>query len=137
MWDFWRSSDLRLCPCTTGGMGSSKPSGMTKKKRKECCLQGAVLLVLESVALYGWAGISANGQVWLRLNWDTQCTVEGREEAKRAERVCFNFSCLATKHEFLFSHSMTIVFYLKWIYYNFVSENMNFMFTLYDGSILS
>ena len=61
----------------------------------------------------------------------------GDRGARRAERICLNCSCLATKHEFLFSHSMTIVFYLKWIYYNFVSENMNFTFTLCDDSILS
>lgn len=35
------------------------------------------------------------------------------------------------------SHTMTIVFYLKWVCYNFVSESMNFMFTLYDDSILN
>ena len=99
----WWSSDLRLCPSTAGGMGSSKPSGMTRKKKgKECCLKGVVFLVLESVALYGWAGISASGWVWLLLNWDTHWAVEGREEAKRAERICLNFSYLATKHEFYF-----------------------------------
>ena len=78
----WRSSGLRLWPSSAGGMGSSKPSGMTKKKKGRNVVLKELSSVLESVALYGWAGISASGQVWLLLNWDTHCTVEGREEAK-------------------------------------------------------
>ena len=34
------------------------------------------------IHLYGGAGISALGEVWLRHNADAQCTPEGREEAQ-------------------------------------------------------
>ena len=37
----------------------------------------------KTIDLYGRAGISATGEVWLTCNADTQCTLEGREEAQR------------------------------------------------------
>ena len=48
------------------------------------------------IHLYGGAGISSLGEVGLTQNADAQCTLEGREEAKWAEKIfMLNFSGLA------------------------------------------
>ena len=53
--------------------------------------------------LYGYAGTSAMGEVWLILNADAQFILEGREEAQQTgKKKCLIFSCLASKCEFLF-----------------------------------
>ena len=46
--------------------------------------------------LYGYAGTSAMGEVWLILNADAQFILEGREEAQQTGKKMFNFflSCL-------------------------------------------
>ena len=58
----------------------------------------------ENVALYGWAGVPAYGEVWLMRNAHTQCTVRGERRPKgREELLCLDFSCLAIKYEFYFT----------------------------------
>ena len=43
-------------------------------------------------------------EVWSVHNADTQCIVEGREEAKGQRKIlCLNFSYLAIKYEFYFT----------------------------------
>ena len=46
--------------------------------------------------------------VWLMHNVGTECTVEGREEAKgQRKRLCLNFPCLALKYKCLFHNACT------------------------------
>ena len=74
--------------------------------KKECyllrsCLVDAgrmLLFMVEQVFLL-------MGEVWWMHNVGTQCTVEGREEAKGQRKfLCvLNFSCLAIKYKFYFT----------------------------------
>ena len=44
----------------------------------------------QNVALYGWAGISADGEIWSMHKSDTWCTV-GERGGQRAEEIFFMF----------------------------------------------
>ena len=60
----------------------------------------------QNVALYGWAGISADGEIWSMHKSDTRCTV-GERGGQRAEEIFFMFKSFILpkfiKYEFLFS----------------------------------
>ena len=57
-------------------------------------------------------------------NVDTQCTVGGREEAKRQrKKLCLNF-CLAIKYKFYFTSTYTAVISLNIL--TFYHYNMSF-----------
>lgn len=71
------------------------------KIKKECyplrnCLVGARRMIM----VYGRAGTSADGEVWLMHSADMQCMVEGREETK-GQRKFFMFKFLLSCHKIL------------------------------------
>ena len=57
----------------------------------------------ENAALYGWAGVSANGAGLVEYlhNVDTRCTVEGREKNWRQRKIFFLFKCFFSCHKML------------------------------------
>lgn len=72
------------------------PSGL----RKKCCLLRSYMAGTRrrKIDLYGSVDISALWGVWLTHNADAQCTLEGREEAKRQRKsFMFMLFCLALK----------------------------------------
>ena len=62
-----------------------------KIKKKNYFLKELSFLCEENISLYGWAGISTTGKIWMMYNADTQYRVEGREEAKKQRKKIFFF----------------------------------------------
>ena len=56
------------------------------------------------INLYGGAGISALGKIWLTHSAEAQCTLEGKHEANGQRKIlCLKFSCLTIKYDFYFA----------------------------------
>ena len=73
--------------------------GMLPFKELSCWCQ-------ENVAVYGWAGFPASGEVWVMHNADTLCTVQGERRPEARELLCLKFPCLAIKCELYFTQIM-------------------------------
>ena len=73
------------------------------RARKECYFLKSYMACVRrrKTDLYGWAGISAFGEVWLTYKTDIWCVLDKREENK-GKVLCFNIYCLALKYVFLF-----------------------------------
>ena len=84
--------------------------------RKECYLLWSCLVDAGRILLFMVEQVFLlMGEAWLMHNVDTQCTGEGRKEAKGQKKIflCLNFSCPAIKYGFYFTPSLMNVS-LQW-----------------------
>ena len=76
----------------------------SKIKEKNVIFKKLSCWYWENVALYGWAGIPANGQGLFCAKWIYTVRSAGERGGQRAEKfLCVNFAHLAIKCEFYFT----------------------------------
>ena len=99
MMDYWQFTQSR-----------SKCHVAPHEIKKDCCLvdaRGMLLFVVEQVFL-------PMGEVWLMHNAGTQCTVEGREEAKGPRKI-FTFKFFLSCHKiWILFHSQHLHTFHEW-----------------------